>query len=243
VFQGRYKSIPVSGERASDPYHFRIVADYIHLNPARAKIAGGRKGPLMDYRWSSLPAYAIGKGPEWLVFDRVLDAFSLAHSGRGRRAYQKWLEIRATQDGGSLPDEAMRALRKGWYLGEDSFRDKLLGLLEKGAKVLKTKGSHSGPALQKHDEAAAEGIVQEALRLWQMPDGTELQDHLRKGDPRKVAMAIIIKRHTSVSNFWIAERLGMGHDRSVSRLIKQGKADETIRNQSKELEGMLPCED
>ena len=107
VFQGRYKSIPVSGERASDPYHFRIVADYIHLNPARAKLVGGTKGALSSYRWSSLPAYAKGKGPEWLVFDRVLEDFSLAKSGRGRRAYAEWLEKRASQDGGRLPDAAM----------------------------------------------------------------------------------------------------------------------------------------
>ena len=107
VFQGRYKSIPVSGEPASDPYHFRIVADYIHLNPARAKLVGGTKGALSSYRWSSLPAYAKGKGPEWLVFDRVLEDFSLAKSGRGRRAYAEWLEKRASQDGGRLPDAAM----------------------------------------------------------------------------------------------------------------------------------------
>ena len=243
VFQGRYKSIPVSGERASDPYHFRIVADYIHLNPARAKIAGGTKGPLIDYRWSSLPAYRKGKGPEWLVFDRVLEAFALAKSGRGRRAYVEWLEILANQDGGRLPDAAMQALRKGWYLGEDTFRDKLLALIEKGAKSLKAKGSHSGPALQKHDESAAEDIVQTGLRCWQMPDGKELRESLRKGDPRKVAMAMLIKRHTSASNIWIAERLGMGHDRSVSRLIKRGKDDDTIQKQCKALEKMLRCED
>lgn len=243
VFQGRYKSIPVSGERASDPYHFRIVADYIHLNPARAKLAGGTKGALSSYRWSSLPTYTKGKGPEWLVFDRVLAAFSLAKCGRGRRAYAEWLEIRATQDGGKLPAAAMQALRKGWYLGEDTFRDKLLALLEKGAKALKTKGSHSGPALQKHDEKTAEKIVQAGLRHWELPDGLELQKNTKKGDPRKVAIATLIKCHTSASNLWIAERLGMGHDRSVSRLIKQGKDDETIQQQCKELEKMLPCED
>jgi len=65
----------------------------------------------------------------------------------------------------------------------------------------------------------------------------------RKGDLRKVAMAILIKRHTSASNIWIAERLGMGHDRSVSRLVKQGKDNETIEQQCKELEKMLQCED
>ena len=35
VFQGRYKSVPVNGEETG-AYYFRIVADYIHLNPARA---------------------------------------------------------------------------------------------------------------------------------------------------------------------------------------------------------------
>jgi hypothetical protein len=30
------------------------VADYIHLNPARASLVGGAKGPLVGYRWSSL---------------------------------------------------------------------------------------------------------------------------------------------------------------------------------------------
>jgi hypothetical protein len=56
VFQGRYKSVPVTGTDA-DAYYFRIVADYIHLNPARAGFAGGRRGPLTGYKWSSLPSY------------------------------------------------------------------------------------------------------------------------------------------------------------------------------------------
>lgn len=108
--------------------------------------------------------------------------------------------------------------------------------------MLKSKGSHSGPALKKHDEASAEKIVQTTLRLWQMHDGEELQKNMRKGDTRKVAMAITIKRLTSVSNFWIAERLGMGHDRSVSKLIKQGKEDETLQKRCQELEKMLQYE-
>ena len=63
VFQGRYKSVPVSSSDA-DPYYFRIVADYIHLNPARAGLAGGLHGKLANYRWSSLVGYARGTGPE-----------------------------------------------------------------------------------------------------------------------------------------------------------------------------------
>ena len=87
VFQGRYKSIPVSGELASDGAQFGVVADSIHLNPARAKRAGGRKGALVDYSWSSLKHYSGNRGPDWLVRERVLAAFQLARNGRGRRAY------------------------------------------------------------------------------------------------------------------------------------------------------------
>jgi hypothetical protein len=33
LFQGRYKAIPIEAE---EPEYFRLVSDYIHLNPARA---------------------------------------------------------------------------------------------------------------------------------------------------------------------------------------------------------------
>ena len=173
----------------------------------------------------------------------MLEAFALAKTGRGRRAYVEWLELRAGEGRGRLSDEAMRAMRKGWYLGEDSFRDKLLALLEKGAKAVKTRGSHTGSALQDHGEAAAEKIVQAGLALWVMPDGEELRGGWRKSDARKVAMAMMIKQHTDVSNFWIAERLGMGRDRSVSRLVKEGKMNHESKNLCRALEKMLPRED
>ena len=81
VFQGRYKAIPVSGSD-TDRYYFRTVADYIHLNPARAGLAGGRHGKLADYPWSSLTSYARGTGPEWLEMVRVLQSFELTKDER-----------------------------------------------------------------------------------------------------------------------------------------------------------------
>ncbi len=90
VFQGRYKSIPVNASD-SDPHYFGIAADYIHLNPARAGMAGGKRGPLLGYGWSSLPSHAKGNGPEWLECGRLLRALELAGDGRGRRAYVAWL--------------------------------------------------------------------------------------------------------------------------------------------------------
>ncbi len=68
VFQGRNKAVPVS-VAAEIPYNFLTVAGYIHLSPARAGRAGGSKGKLTAYKWSSSPNCA-----------------------RGRRTYVAWLE-------------------------------------------------------------------------------------------------------------------------------------------------------
>ena len=52
VFQGRYKSIPVNASH-SDPHYFKIVADYIHLNPVRAGSVGGTtERKLRNWRWA-----------------------------------------------------------------------------------------------------------------------------------------------------------------------------------------------
>ncbi len=65
---------------------------------------------------------------------------------------------------------------------------------------------------------------------------------IRKGDPRRVEIATVIKKCTAVSNHWIAERLGMGHNRSVSRLIRKGNENREIVKLSRKLEKMLRCE-
>ena len=62
VFQGRYKSVPVN---FADCHYFRIVADYIHLNPARAGLAGGKKGQLAAYRWSSRSGKEMNARRSW----------------------------------------------------------------------------------------------------------------------------------------------------------------------------------
>jgi len=87
VFQGRYKSIPVSGERAADGSYFRVTADYIHLNTARARLLRGES--LTSYAWSSLSYYEKGNGPKWLHFERVLEAFHLDGKHRGRKAHKE----------------------------------------------------------------------------------------------------------------------------------------------------------
>ena len=152
-----------------------------------------------------MPGYQRGKGPPWLVLDRVMAAFELAQDGRGRRAYVDYLEKRATDNGGNLAEAAMVALRSGWYLGDETFRDKLLGLVEKGSKLLRNKGCHATAAVRCHGEGEAERMVVRGLEeLGLETDAGELIQ-ARKGDPRKVALASVVKDHTSVSNEWLAQ--------------------------------------
>jgi hypothetical protein len=190
----------------------------------------------VGYRWSSLPAYAKGKALDWLETDRVLGAFELARDGRGRRAYVAWLEERAKL-GGELSEAAMQALRRGWYLGEKTFRDRLLGLLEK--PIARRDLNRSGEATRDRSLNEAERLVRDGLPHLGLPVEREELSALRKGEPRKVWMAMLLRKRTIANNAWIAERLAMGEAGSVSRLVGQGKASPGTIKKLKELEEML----
>jgi putative transposase len=234
VFQGRYKSVPVSAA-VDSPYYFRIVADYIHLNPARAGLAGGKAGKLTAYKWSSLPVYARGKGPDWLVLGRVWNAFELSEDVRGRRAYVDWLERRAQNNGGEVDDEAMKALRRGWYLGEPTFVDKLRSLVAPNRR--RREGGDN--VARGHDEAEAEALATRALQELGLPTGKRELSELRKGDKGKVLVAALLRKRTSVGNRWLTERLAMGHISALSRLLGEFGQDAGNVRRLVKLEKML----
>ena len=243
VFQGRYKAVPVSGERAADAHYFKSVADYIHLNPARAGLVGRSKGKLIDYPWSSLRHYPKENPPPWQPMDRVLDVFKLSHEKRGRLAYVSWLEARALYDGGKIDDEAMEALRRGWYLGEDGFKDKLLGLLKKVVGKIKQKGSLAGGAVRSHHESEAERIIATLGAKLGLPDNPDELRLLKKSDPRKIACAALVKARTSVSNDWIVQRLAMGHPASMSQMVSRMQNDPSENQRLRGFEKTLKTKD
>ena len=74
-----------------------------------------------------------------------------------------------------------------------------------------------------------EGIVREesATLRWDTPD---LQSW-RKGDPRKVRIAARLRRETTMTLAWIAERLRMGAGSHVACLLyRRGKEEEASEN-------------
>ena len=95
--------------------------------------------------------------------------------------------------------------------------------MRKGSKILAKKGSHAAAPIRRHGELEAEKIVVKGLKQLGLVDEAGCLSPSSKGEPRKVALASVVKAYTSIGNEWLAIRLEMGHSRSESSLIRQGE--------------------
>src|SRR5271166_5556376 len=70
LFSGRYKSLIVDGAGGG---YLKTVCDYVHLNPARARLLKPEE-PLSAFAWSSYPLYLSppSRRPPWLRVGRLL---------------------------------------------------------------------------------------------------------------------------------------------------------------------------
>jgi len=207
LFAGRYKSLLVD---ASGGDYLRTVCDYVHLNPARAGLLLPG-ADLAAYPWSSWRAYlaASSRRPPWLRVDRLLGAHGVPKdSPAGRRRLAIILEARRDDQ----PAADYAAIRRGWCLGDESFRAELL------QQVSKSLGpEHFGAERRESDNAEAERIIRaEFARLgWQ---GSDLK-RLRKGDPEKVRLALRLRAETVMPIQWIAQRLSLGSRAFANHLL------------------------
>ena len=130
----------------------------------------------------------------------------------GRRQFEKGMEQRR-QPERAKQGEDWKELRRGWCWGERSFREQLLEMIGE-----KQGEHHYGEELGESAVQKAERFVQEMLRSagWKT---SELQAR-RKGDPIKVQIAERLRRETTMTWKWIAERLEMGHWRSVANAVR-----------------------
>jgi REP element-mobilizing transposase RayT len=198
LFSGRYKALIVDGSR--DGY-LKTVCDYVHLNPVRGKLI--RPGqPLEQFHWSSYPLYlaAPGKRPAWLRVDRLLGEWRIPKdSPAGRRAFAAGLEGRRREDTG----ETDRRIERGWFAGNEAFRQELLAHVTRGPGV-----SHYGEVAQESVAARAERCVRGRLKALGWTEAALVAR--RKGDPAKVTLAAAVRAQTTMSLAWIAQRLAMG---------------------------------
>ena len=122
----------------------------------------------------------------------------------------------------------MEAIRRGWYLGKERFKDKLLKMLEKPKLQISRGNRRAAGATRDHGEKEALRLVREGSRMLGLPTAVSGLAKLRKADPREVQLAILLRTHTTASNVWIAEKLAMGHPGSVSRSVSDGRSNKEM---------------
>jgi len=227
LFQGRYKALVVDGEAGN---HFGVVSTYIHLNPARAGLIRPGEQPLVKYSWSSYPWYLKVRRPKpaWLITERVLANLGLERGDV--KAYEAYLEGRVLElsikSGRKALEEQWKRIRRGWYLGGEGFRGRML----KRIKVSLSCGraaSYGGEAKRAHGEAEAERMVEKGLAALGIKGGQLAEQP--KGELEKQVLAWWLREYTTVGRRWISERLRMGEESGVSKAVHHVRASRDNR--------------
>jgi len=131
-------------------------------------------------------------------------------SPAGRQQLGRALEARrGAEEGGEF-----KSIRRGWCLGEETFRKELL------AQISERLGAeHYGEERAETEEAKAERIIAEELKR-QKWKASELHAQ-PKAAAGKVAVAARLRVETTMTAAWIARRLGMGSRGYLNHLLSR----------------------
>ena len=231
LFGGRYRSILVENKDYGGAVwrdYFRTVIDYVHLNPGRAGLVDGRETMSIDYPWSSL-AFAYcrppSKRPGWMAVTEVLDLFQEKDNPKGREGFIERIDHWIREESGEPSVDAKPykdRFARGWYWGSEMFKESLLELLDPGSSGNRTY--QSGPMMKDHSETHAMRIVEAAQKHYDLT-GEQLKIPIR-GDLTRASIAARIFHETTVSQQWIADRLGMKSAPNVCQQIRRFKRTE-----------------
>ncbi|MGO8674749.1 MAG: transposase [Limisphaerales bacterium] len=215
VLSGRYKAQIVEG---SGNGYLRTACDYVHLNPVRAALLAP-EDRLLAYPWSSFGLYlaAPEHRPAWLRVDRLLGEHGLNQDTPvSRREFERHMERRRLEE---MDPEALEAFGRDWCLGSDAFRKEQLERMEGGLGE-----HHAGELGLESAQARADRFIAEELRRL----GWSMEDLVRrpKNDPGKLAIAVRLRRETSLTIKAITARLDMGTYNTANarlhRAMKEG---------------------
>jgi len=185
-----------------------MVCDYVHLNPVRARMLD-RGERMLGYPWSSLGWYlaAAEHRPRWIRVDRLLGEHGIgADTAAGRAEFERRMEARRCPE---MDEAECEPLGRGWCLGSEAFRKQMLERMEG-----QLGESHAGELRRESAEVRAERIIAEELgRLgW---SEAQLREW-RKSDAAKLALAARLRRETTLTVGWIANRLHLGTRKSAA---------------------------
>ncbi len=92
----------------------------------------------------------------------------------------------------------------------------------------------AGPILAAHNEEEALRLVANGLKAVGLAGG-DLKT-IAKGDPRKIAIAAVVKRRTIMGNKWIGRHLEMGAAARVSRYCSEAEGRPEVRRLMRRIE-------
>lgn len=230
LFGDRYKSVLVEGEG----WYYETLVNYIHLNPARARLVDPARGTgILDYPWSSVAGgYALppAKRAKWLAAREGLAAMGIPDTTAGRRRYVERLDRIMVEEGlecAGIPpmkeevDARCSHLRRGWYWGSQAFGERMLRLGERVLKAKRHRSYKGSGESRAHGEQEAGRLLKEGLEA----AGLRKQDlaGLPGSELRKVAIAREIWDRTTVSMSWISGQLAMKSAANASTQIRRIK--------------------
>lgn len=206
VFQGRYKSLVVEPGRS-----LLGLMDYIHLNPVRAGICTVED--LRQFTFSSYPKYWKRTVPAPLNRQILASLAGVSDTVGGMRTYQKHLSLCDERDPASRNRLYLDYCR-GWHIGSKTARKDLARDLNRRNPQVDWEGLD----LRELHEGKWEALVSMELKK-----RNKTQKHIEgepKGIPWKTEIARVLRRQTTASNPWLAQRLNMGHPSRVSALLR-----------------------
>lgn len=209
VFQGRYKSLVVDPNDSLGP-----LCHYIHLNPVRAQVVA-REAVAGD-PWNSLNwlVHARNRKPWYSPIESLGHAGGLADTVAGRQRYLQYLGW-LTEDEPERKKQLFERMSKGWVIGTRSFKNALKAEHRDLAAAME-QGVHELEDLRDDERTVALTVLLHCLKK----DSADISSDA-KGARWKVAIAAEMKRRTTATNPWIAERLNMGSPFRLSRLVSK----------------------
>jgi hypothetical protein len=114
---------------------------------------------------------------------------------------------------GFLDEQVEKQLKRGWFVGGESFRERLTDQLPSQSDNLR------GAQRAAHDEKEAERLLESALEVLHLSEAELLS--LKNTRVERQAVVWLLKKHTAIEVAWLAQRLAMGHRTNASRAISR----------------------
>lgn len=244
IFGDRYKAILIEGDNR---FYYETLLNYIHLNPVRAGLLDlkKKKTTLLDYHWSSLSSeYAVpaNKRKKWMACSEGLKALGYSDTAQGRKAMVERLRQRALEEKASLCglpqpttdlDKRCSNFRRGWYWGSQRFMERVLSQSENILSKQRATAYRSSEEYKAHGLQQAEVWLENGLKEVKLSRQDLLK--LNGSDPKKIFLALLLRKKTTVSNGWLAEQLNMKSACNVSRLLKKSNTQKLNKKLSEKL--------